>query len=1045
MAAKSGAGLILGLDLGVGSVGWALMKTKNGVPCSCLALGSRVFEAAAEGNLAAGKDESPNVIRRMARMLRRQTERRARRRIKLANVLQKGGLLPDGPLDTLEARHRFFVNLDARIRKQYKEEAPAEFVHTFPYWLRARALDAKLEPGELGRALYHLGQRRGFLSNRKAAAKEDEEKGKVKPAIEDLKCDIKSSGSRTLGEFLSRTNPADPTGRRIRERWTSRQMYKDEFNAIWDSQRKFHPDLLTDELRNRVFQAIFFQRPLKIQKHLIGLCQFEYKGRKPRRRAPFALLAAQRFRVLQKVNDLRIVAPDFSERELRSDERGRLLEQLESHEELKFDRIRRILKLDPQSKFNLERGGEKRLVGNRTNAKLRKIFGKSWESFTGETREKIVNEIRSYSSEKALAERGMRHYGLNEELARKFGAVKLDAGYCSLSRQALEKMLPVMEEGTRYATAVKEVYGDEASAAVVSFLPSLRGAVAQQLVPEVRNPVVSRVLTEMRKVVNGVIRKYGKPDLIRVELARDLKKSREERKRIWKRNRERGKRRTGAAEQIIQEIGDGQPSRKDIELVLLYEECGGECPYTGKHISLTNLLSGESRFDVEHIIPFSRCLDDSFLNKTLCLHEENRSVKRNKIPWEAYGDSEERWDEIVERVKRFKGDARTAKLRRFLTKDLADLDGQCSRMLNDTRYSSRLAGQYLGLLFGSKHREHIQVSSGMVTAYLRDIWNLNKILGDGGLKNREDHRHHAIDAVVIALTGPRVVKELSRAASRVPIEKRRKLGDVALPWDGFLQDLQGLVDEMLVSHRVSRKVNGRLHEDTFYSRKPDADERKGCVHVRKRLDLLSPEDVKNIVDPMVAEAVLRKLEETTGDPKKTFASKDNHPSLRSKSGKTVPIHKVRIAKRQQTFQVGNCGRERHVTNDGNHHMEVLAVVDAKGKTKWEALMVSQFDAMTRHKNGESIVNRNHGNGKSFVFSISSGELFVLEEEGMDHLYVARTISNGNVEYAGVNDSRKKDDIKRSGDWKKKSVDKLRQLNCRKVLVTPLGEVRWAND
>ncbi|HUW62516.1 MAG TPA: type II CRISPR RNA-guided endonuclease Cas9 [Candidatus Bathyarchaeia archaeon] len=1050
MAAKTGEQTILGLDLGANSVGWALIRTSNGEPEQCLAMGVRIFDAAVGGtllDLQAGKEQSPNVKRRNARMLRRQTERRARRRIKVAHLLQEARLLPSGDLDTLAQRHEFFLSLDRAICARHMAEAPTQFLHTFPYWLRARALDIALAPDELGRALYHLAQRRGFLSNRKSTAKEDEDSGTVKPAIEELASQMAESGARTLGEFLSRIDPADPHQRRIRERWTSRQMYKEEFNAIWQAQQPFHPELLTTDIRNRLFQAVFFQRPLRIQKHLIGMCQFEFRGYYPRRRAPLALLAAQRFRLLQKVNDLCVVAPDFSERPLTAAERELLLDKLETHDEYKFDQIRRLFKLSKDYTFNFERGGEKRLFGNRTAARLAKIFGEQWCRFSPEQRDAIVDEIRSYDSETGLAERGIRHYGLDAEAAKKLGSVKLQPGYCGLSRQALSKLLPLMEKGIPYMTAVKEIYKEDETMTAVACLPSLRNAVEQRLMSEIRNPVVTRVLTETRKVVNAVIQKYGKPELIRIELARDVKKSRDERKRIWTKNRNREKQRISAALEVLRETGNEHPNAKEVELVLLHEECGGICPYTGQSITIKNLLSGQSRFDVEHIVPFSRCLDNSFGNKTLCLHEENRSVKKNKTPWEAYGESPERWDEIVERVKHFKGDGRDGKLRRFLMKDLADFDEFSTRMLNDTRYSSRLAGQYVSLLYGSEHRKHIQVSSGMVTAYLRDLWKLNKILSDGGAKNRDDHRHHAIDAVVIALTGPALVKSLSDAAKSAPIENRRRPGIVPPPWDSFLEDVQQFADGIVVSHRVARKVNGRLHEDTFYSPQPAGEEGKPRVHVRKRLESLSPDDVKNIVDPMVREAVIRKLEQTGVDPKKAFAQRENHPSLRTRDGRTIPIHKVRVCKNQEPFQVGRDGRERFVTNDSNHHMEVVEIKGPGGRVKWEGAMVSQYEALRRHKSGLPVINRDHGEGKRLLFSLAPGETFQIDDDksGEQQTYIVRSISNGNVEIVSLTDSRKALDIKKAKEWLKRSADKLRQLNCRKVVVTPLGEIRRAND
>ena len=209
-------------------------------------------------------------------------------------------------------------------------------------------------------------------------------------------------------------------------------------------------------------------------------------------------------------------------------------------------------------------------------------------------------------------------------------------------------------------------------------------------------------------------------------------------------------------------------TNSDILKVRLAEECNWQCPYTGKSIPMEALVGKHSQFDIEHIIPFSRSLDNSFLNKTLCYHEENRGVKQNQTPYEAYASNETRWAEIIGRVKRFRGSAAHAKLRKFLQKELDD--EWAARMLQDTRYMSRLATEYLGLLYGgtidADHSRRVQVSAGRITAYLRDEWGLNAILADGDEdeKNRADHRHHAVDAVVIALTDTKTVENLSHSA-----------------------------------------------------------------------------------------------------------------------------------------------------------------------------------------------------------------------------------------------------------------------------------------
>ncbi len=157
---------------------------------------------------------------------------------------------------------------------------------------------------------------------------------------------------------------------------------------------------------------------------------------------------------------------------------------------------------------------------------------------------------------------------------------------------------------------------------------------------EIRNPGVTRTLTELRKVMNAIIRQSGRPMEIRIELARDLRQTKAQREKSWKKEpRESSVSRDKAAKKILDEVGLGRPSNDDIRKVLLAEECQFTCHYTGRTIQMAALIGRDSQYDIEHIIPFSRPLDNSFANLTLCYHEENRNVKRNQTPGEAYSSS----------------------------------------------------------------------------------------------------------------------------------------------------------------------------------------------------------------------------------------------------------------------------------------------------------------------------------------------------------------------------------------------------------------------
>lgn len=1040
---------ILGLDIGTNSVGWALLETDSkGKPRGIISIGARVFPAGVQGDIESGRDVSRAVDRRTARLRRRMLDRRTRRLAKLAKLLQSAGMLPEGDLSTGESRHTFFLSLDKDLFPQVpRKQAP----HTLLYGLRARALDGKLSLHELGRALYHLAQRRGFLSNRTVSAGDEEEtkkreEGKVKEAISKLGQEMRTAGTRTIGEYLSRL---DPEKERIRQRWTSRQMYLDEFGAIWEAQRAHHPEVLLAAFRKSVHRAIFFQRPLKWDRSTIGTCELE-PGRP---RAPLALLEAQRFRLLQKVNDLRLLPDEetgeiWASGRLDEDRRAKLIKVLEEQGDLAFSKFPKLLALPKWVGYNFKKEyGEAKLIGNRTASKLHAVFGDRWARMTTQERDLVVEDLRSIRSETALKTRAQRQWKLDEESAIAFSKIALEEGHCALSRQAIKKLLPLMERGKPLATAQKELYGDRPTPQPLAALPSLDKAP----IPPIRNPAVLRTLSEVRKVVNGVIREYGKPACIRVELARDLKRGRKERQAIWKENQASRKKREQAAQKLLQECGITKPSRRDLEKWLLADECGWRCPYTGLTISGDSLFGPTPQFDVEHIIPFSRLLDDSFLNKTLCHMDENRHVKMNRTPWEAYGQDRERWQEILQRVREFTGRARTLKLERFQLEGLDSLDEFTNNQLSDTRYISRQAVEYLALLYGTgaqgvdaDHTRRVQVGRGSVTQYLRDEWGLNRILGDGGAKPRHDHRHHAVDALCIALTSPATVKMLSDAAARAVHEGRHRFGRVEPPWPGFYASANESIRKIVVSHRPAHKVSGPLHEETFYGRPKNGPPGHTEMHVRKPLGKLSKNEVASIVDLAVRDIVSATL--NGRDPKQVFADASSHPKMAS----GVPIHGVRIAKSERTQAVGRDGRERQVITGSNHHLEVIETKDPKDRVRWEGRLVTMLEAMRRVQSGEPVVQREHGEGKRFLFSLCPGDPIEVRETGVDRLFVVRTVyadcdNGGTVEFKEIEDAREVKEIKASGRNRKKNLEPLRKLNCRKVSVSPLGVVRYAHD
>lgn len=1019
----------LGLDLGTNSIGWAILSESDGDIKTIVDAGARVFEAGMNID-EKGRAESHNVQRRNARQARRQTDRRARRRRELFKILCGAGLLPAGDLAELSP-------------------PLADCMSSDPYLLRARALDEKLDPFEIGRALYHLAQRRGFLSNRKTAPKKNEEEGKVKAAIKKFEAEMQAAGARTWGEFLSKINPHE---QRLRGRYTHRSWFEHEFEEIWNGQAKNYPDLLTADLKTKIQHAIFYQRPLKSQKFLIGTCELE----PGKRRASMARLEAQRARYLQDINNLKYRDDSGNWHSLSDVQRDTLIQHLEKNKKLTLAALRgkKLLNLPKGTPFNLEAGERKDIKGNTTASELRAIFGDPWDTMTDDERTKIVDIVMCVRSVDTLKRIGRKGWGLSEEAADALSNIHLEDDYSRHSIAALKKLLPFLEQGLPYATAVEKAYpGRNANVPIVDELPPVKKW------GEIRNPIVERTLTELRHLVNALIRRYGKPARIRIELARDLKQSAKGRELTTRRMRENEAKHAHAAETIAKEFDNNyRPSREDRIKILLWLECNRQCPYTGHIINIHDLLGKDSRYDIEHIIPFSRSLDNSFTNLTLCEASENRNRKKNYTPLEAYGGDPERYAEILERVKAFNNPEKLARFKMEAEEGMDLTDDFCSRQLNDTRYASVLARDYLNQLYGGEWRTHIQVSAGGVTGYLRWVWRLNPILGDGPRKTRDDHRHHAIDAIVIGLVSPKWVHALAEASKRS--YRYERFPNFADPWPGFVTDARNAIDAIVVSHRFSNRVRGQMHDESLYGeiqirrKGAPADEKEIRYVIRKPIARLSEPEIRKemIVDKAVRQAVADAFQETGGDHKqfiKLMQEPANHPVLKFKSGTTLPIHRVRVFQKVNPEPLGNGASQRLVETSNNHHVEIFEGKDKRGKIVWIERVVTLIEAMRRKRAGEPIYSSVDENGNPLVLCLARNQILELDCDGKRILRKIQKLSSQYYNLRRIEDARKADDVdyrKNSGDGILiQSLPKFRELRPRLISISVDGKISESDE
>lgn len=1047
----------LGLDIGVASIGWALLDLDEaGRPADVRKAGIHLFDAGIdpgksdpETALLQGREQSKAKPRRDARAMRRQVWRRARRKRKLLRTLMDAHLLPEARVASPEQVDAYLKKLDRDLVAKQPATSHTD-AQTMPYRLRAMAAVQPVTRDELGRALYHLAQRRGFLSNRKSPERVDEDKSAMKQSIGELAEAVASHDPPTLGAYLA---SLDPDETRIRGRWTARSMYIDEFDRIWSLQA---PTLgLTPSQRDTMYQAIFFQRPLKDQSHLVGRCSL-IQGQK---RCPIGERLAQRFRVFQQVNHLRVVLDDSTERPLTVEERDALVSSLLTKGDLSIAKARAAAGLPKRSTLSIERGGEKRLVGHRTDAKLRTVFGPDrWDAMSEAEKDSVVHAVRSFRNEDALQRHGVQKWGLDAEAADALAHTTLEEGHAAHCREALEKLVVRMEcDGLSYSEARKDEFPDSfASSEPIDILPPL-----QDWEKDLRNPSVARALTEVRKLVNAIVRRWGKPERVHVELARDLKSGRSRREKQSRRMRDREKDRERAASAIASKLGIHDPKRWMIEKWLLAEECGWVCPYTGRHFGASDLLGANSQYDIEHIWPMSQSLDNSYMNKTICYHEENRNRKKGRSPAAAYSDQE--LAPMLERVRAFKADPFTKreKLRRFT--DPVE-EGFSNRHLQETRYIGRMACDYISLLYGGRaedvgqatRRQRIFTPSGGLTAWLRRGWGLDAVLSDDDGKNRDDHRHHAIDAIVVAIADQAAIKRLSDAAERMEsVHKERPFDSVDHPWSGFVEDVSAAIDPIVVSRRVSKKVRGGLHKDTMYSKPHQSKARPEHHRTRTQLAALTAADLAKgrIIDKRAEAAILARLDELgEQNPAKAFKDPTNLPTVRGHDGKPVTLRRVRVAESVKPMTIGRGQSKRRVKSESNYHTVVYEQPDGRGGVEWAHAVVPLIDAAAIAKPGAP--GREAGAAVPIhpdlpadarvLFTLAQGECLEMEdpkEPGVRRIFRVRSIStDGEIKVVRTNDGRAsaisgKDRIRITG-----SGDKLRKLGARKVRVTLLGEV-----
>jgi CRISPR-associated endonuclease Csn1 len=980
-------------------------------PCAIIKAGVRIFSDGRNPKDGA----SLAVTRREARAMRRRRDRLLKRKACVMRTL---------------VAHKFFP--EEKIERKALETMD-------PYLLRARGLDEKLTPAEFGRALFHINQRRGFKSNRKTD-KKDNDNGALKTAIKNLHAKLKDENCRTVGEWLHRRNLAGETVRaRYRENkvqrddgkskieksydlYIDRTMVEAEFDALWEKQSALNPTQFTEVAREELRHALLHQRPLKPVKP--GRCTFL----PDQERAPKALPSTQRFRIYQEVNHLRILQPGLKEQALTLQQRDDLVQALERNSKRNFTQIKKLLGVGGAVQFNFEDPKRQELKGNMTSAILSKAdnFGAAWFGFDEAKQDAIVLQLVTEENEAKLVRWLQEETGVDAARAEAIANEGLPEGYGSLCVVALARILPELRrEVITYDKAVLAAgfehhsnINPAASGEILPYLPYY-GLPLQRHVgfgsndpndPDekrygrIANPTVHIGLNQVRLLVNALIKRYGHPSEVIIEVARELKQSKDQRDAESKRqadNQKRNKRLRTDIAGILQ-ISEERVRIADIQKMILWEELSFDpadrrCPYSGVQLSAHMVLSDE--VEIEHILPFSRTLDDSLNNKTVALRQANR-IKGNATPWEAFGLKQVHGFDYAAILARAENMPKSKRYRfgeEGYQQWLKDDAGFLARALNDTRHMSIVAREYLRLICPKT-----RAIPGQMTAKLRANFGLNDILGLHGEKNRNDHRHHAVDACVIGVTDQGMLQRFAQASADTRDKQLSRLVEnMPLPWQNYREHVARAIDRIWVSHKPDHSHEGAMHNDTAYGLRGE-----GRVSVRKLVD----------GQRVRVEEKLKVIE---------FAS-------------------AKAGSRHGFLPDGAPRPYKGYKGDSNYCMEILRTE----KGKWEGEVISTFAAyqMVRDHDFARLRNPSTGtNGKPLVMRLMIGDGVRLEVDGkLRTMRVVNLSANGQIFMTDLNEANAdaRNRTKEDGfSYVSKYAGSLQKAKGRSISISPIGELR----
>lgn len=950
----------LGLDLGIASVGWAVLELdKNDEPFRIVDMGSRIFDRAEVPKTGA----SLALPRREARSARRRLRRHRHRLERIKNLLFEKNIIKEQELERLYTGKLVDI-----------------------YQIRSEALDRKLSRDEFVRLLIHLVQRRGFKSNRKADKEGDV--GKLLAATKENKTLLESAGYRTIGEMFFKDAKFSACKRNKSENYSNtvlRSMVEDEIKFIFDAQRNYGSEFANEELESAYIDIFSSQRPFdlgpggdspyggnQIEK-MIGKCTLE----KDEPRAPKASYSFEYCTLLQKINSIKIEDGQIK-RQLTKEERSKLIALFHKSENITYKKVRKELNIDDSCIFNISYGyNDREEIEEKTKLNylksyhtMRKIFAKldkdRISKISTSERNIIAYAFTVFKNdekiEECLKENGIRQE-YRELLINSLSAFD-KVGH--LSVKACDNLIPFLEKGLLYNEACENAGYDFKSHVNEDKQIYLKPLPHDQ--NEITNPVVLRSISQSIKVVNAVIRKYGSPAFLGIELAREMSKNFKDRGQIEKDQKENASKN----ERIIQELKNTykvqNPTGIDIVRFKLWDEQDGRCLYSLKPIPAERIF--EKGFcDIDHIVPYSISFDDGYRNKVLVLADENRQ-KGNRLPLE-YLQGKRREDYIVYVNNSVKNYAKKSRLlKEKITKE--DEENFRERNLTDTQFLAKFMSNYINdsLQFAENEtgkKRVVTTVNGALTSFMRKRWGIMKIRENGDL-------HHAVDALIVSCITQGMIQRATRYSkfretmyeehvdsnTGEIFDINAKTGEIAkgfpLPFNNFRDAIEEKLQTSFVSRMPRHKVTGQAHLETVRSPKLID---KGLVIAKTELTSLKLDkdgEIEGYYNPesdrLLYNALKNRLHAFNGDAKKAFTETFYKPMRNGENGHEVK--KVKIYKKS-TLNVPVHDGKGIADNGAMVRIDIFKIVNDPKNNGYYAVPIYVSDTVKQQLPNKAVV------------------------------------------------------------------------------------------